>query len=138
MSGKFDKHQTTISRQIKKLGIINYAREKTPKYSEEPALKAKKRSRKQVNHLYKSRAEVFMVDEKYFFFDGDNMPGSTRYYTNGLAKCSDDVRFIGKDKYPKKILVWIAISNRGMSNPYFRLSKSVDVNSNIEGCSQSS
>jgi len=27
--------------------------------------------------------------------------------------------------------MWIAISNRGMSKPYFRLSKSVDVNSSI-------
>ena len=34
-------------------------------------------------------------------------------------------------KFPKKILMWIAISNRGMSNPYFCLSKSVAVNTDI-------
>ena len=56
-------------------------REKTPKYNEENALKAKKRSRKLVNLFYKSRAEVIKDDEKYFCFDGDNMPGSARYYT---------------------------------------------------------
>ena len=59
------------------------------------------------------------------------MPGSARYYTSDKAKCSDDVRFIEKDTYPKNILMWIAISNRGMSKPYFCLSKSVAVNSNI-------
>ena len=72
-----------------------------------------------------------MDDEKYFCFDGYSMPGSARYYTNGKAKCLDDVRFIGKEKYPKKILMWIAISDRGMSKPYFGLSKSVAVNTDI-------
>ena len=42
---KFNKHHTTIGRQIQKLGIDDYAREKTPKYTEEQAVKAKKRSR---------------------------------------------------------------------------------------------
>ena len=55
------------------------------------------------------------------------MPGSTSYYKNGKTKYSDDVRFIGKEKYPKKVLIWIAKSEK----PYFRLSKSVAVNSNI-------
>ena len=60
-----------------------------------------------------------MNDEKYFCFNGDSMPGSDRHYTKDKAKCSGDVRFIRKEKYPKKILMWIAISNRGMSKPYF-------------------
>ena len=29
---------------------------------------------------------------------------SSRYYTNDKAKCSDDVSFIGKEKFPKKNL----------------------------------
>jgi hypothetical protein len=100
LGSKFNKHFTTISRQIKKIGINNYAREKTPKYTEESGLKAKKRSRKPVNLLYLSGAEVTMDDEKYFCFDGDNMPGSARYYTNGKEKCPDDVRFYGNEKFP--------------------------------------
>ena len=39
---KLNKHHMTIGRQIKKLGIEDYAREKTPKYTEENKLKAKK------------------------------------------------------------------------------------------------
>ena len=42
----------TIGRQIKKLGIEDYAREKTPKYTEEQAVKTKKRSRKLIYLLY--------------------------------------------------------------------------------------
>ena len=95
--GKFNKHQMPISRQIKKLVISNYAREKS----------------------------------QYFCFNDDSMPGSVRYYTNDKAQCSDDVRFIEKGKYPKKILMLIAISHRGISKPYFRLSKSVARNTDI-------
>ena len=47
-----------------KQAIKKIRSEKTPKYSEETALKAKKGSRKRVNLLYKSRAEVFMDDKK--------------------------------------------------------------------------
>ena len=87
------------------MGISNYAREKTPKYNEETALKPKKRNRKLVNLLYKSRAEVIMDDEKYFCFDGDNVTLiSVRYYTNDKEKCSDDVYLIGKI-YPKKMYI---------------------------------
>jgi hypothetical protein len=93
---KFSKNQTTIGRQIQKLGINDYAREKTPKYTEENKLKAKKRCRKLVNLLYQSKAEIIMDDEKYFCLNGDNMPGSARYYTDDKSKCSDDVSFIKK------------------------------------------
>ena len=36
-----------------------------------------------------------------------------------------------KNKYPQKILMWLAISNRGMSIPYFRQSKSVAINTEM-------
>ena len=38
-----------------------------------------------------------MDDEKYVCFDGDNMPGSARCYTNDKDKCLDDVRFYGNE-----------------------------------------
>ena len=91
----------TTGRQINKLAIQDYARENTPKYTEEHAVKDKKRSRKLVNLLYQSKAEIIMDDEKYFGLNGDNMPGSARYYTDDKSKCSDDVLFIGKNKYPQ-------------------------------------
>ncbi len=41
---KFNKSQTTIGRQIKKLGISNNSRENTSKYAEENAIKSKKQT----------------------------------------------------------------------------------------------
>jgi len=45
MGYKFNVNQSTINRQIKKLGIKNHAREKTLKHIEESSLKANKRRR---------------------------------------------------------------------------------------------
>ena len=43
---------------------------------------------------------------------------------NDKSKCPDSVRFAGKEKSPNKVMVWVAISNRGISKPLFRPSKS--------------
>ena len=61
--------------------------------------------------------------EKCYYFDGKNMPNSACYCTKDKPKLSDDVSLIKKNNYPKKKLMWVAISNRGMSIPYFRPSK---------------
>ena len=59
------------------------------------------------------------------------MQGNDNYYTNDKSKCPDSVRFAGKEKYPNKVRVRVAITNRGISNPLFRPSKSEAVNSDI-------
>ena len=60
LGNTFNKRHMTIGRQIKKLGTEDYARGKTPKYTEKQAIKAKKRSRKLVNLLYQSKAEIII------------------------------------------------------------------------------
>ena len=59
------------------------------------------------------------------------MQGNDNYFTNDKSKCPDSVRFAGKEKYPNKVRVWVAISNRGISKPLFRPSKSEAVDSDI-------
>ena len=72
-----------------------------------------------------------MNDEKYFTNDGSNMHGNNNYYSHEKSKFPDSVRFAGKEKYPDKVRVWVAISNRGISKPLFRPSKSEAVDSDI-------
>ena len=72
-----------------------------------------------------------MDDEKYFTYDGSNMQRNDNYYTNDKSECPDSVCFAGKDKYPKKVMDGMVISNCGISKPLIRSSKSEAVNSNI-------
>ena len=60
---------------------------------------------------------------KYFTYDHSNMQGNDNYYSNDISKCSDNVHFAGKEKYPDRVMVWVAISNRGIPKPLFRPSK---------------
>ena len=87
--------------------------------------------RRRVNLLYRSSCCLVLDDYKYFTYDGSNIQGNDTYYTNDKSKCPDSVCFTGKDKYPDKVRFWVAISNRGISKPLFRPSKSEAVNSNI-------
>ena len=82
----------TIGRQIAKLGITYRKHEKTTKYSKLQRQKAQERSRKLANLLYRSSCSVVIDDEKYFTFEGDNMPGNAGYDKN---LCPDSVRFDG-------------------------------------------
>jgi transposase len=123
LARKFDVHQTTVGRQLTKMDISYRKLEKKPKYSAVQHEKVKKLSKRLSNMLYRSPCSLILEDEKYFTFAGDNMPGNAGYYTNDKSA--------GKEKFPKKVLVWIAISDRGMSKPLFRLSKSVAINSSI-------
>ena len=131
LAKKFQVSQSNICQQLSKMKISSFKREKIPKYDIKQQLKAKKLSRKLVNELYKENGSIIMDDEKYFTFCGENYPGNDNYYTNDREKCPDHIRFKGKDKYPKKLLMWIAISERGMSKPLFRKSSAVAINADI-------
>lgn len=133
---QFSVNHTTIGRAMSRMKIKDYKREKTPKYTIQQKLKSKKLSRKLVNHFYASKASILVDDEKYFTLDGTNMSGNDRYYTADKSTCPDNVRFKGVAKFPEKILVWITISERGMSKPLFRPWKSVAITKElyIEEC----
>ena len=128
---KFGVHRTTVGRQLARMGIPYRKREKTPKYTPKQQRRAEKLSGKLANNLYRSSVEVIMDDEKYFTFSGHNQPANAGYYSNDKSKCPDNVRFAGKEKFPTKVLVWIAISARGLSKPLIRSSKSEAINSDI-------
>ena len=73
------------------MNISCYKREKTPKYSEKQAEKAKNLCKKLANLLYRSSCCLVLNDEKYFTYDGFNMQGNDNYYTNDKSKLPDSV-----------------------------------------------
>src|SRR5436309_15341149 len=53
------------------------------------------------------------------------------FYTDNINNCPNEVRFKGKEKFPSKILVWVAISEKGISEPLIRMSGSLSINQEI-------
>jgi hypothetical protein len=128
---KFNVSHMNICRQLSKMNISCFKLEKTPKYTEKQAEKAKNLCKKLANLLYRSSCCVILDDEIYFTFDGSNMEGNDNYYTNDKPNCPDSVRFVGKEKFPPKVMVWAAIYKCGVSKPLIRRSKSEAVDSDI-------
>ena len=128
---KFGVSHMTIGNQLSKMKIKYRKREKTPKYGLKQLEKAKKLSRYLLNHLRDANCSVVMDDEKYFTFSGDHMPGNSGYYSNNKDTCPERVRFAGKLKYPNKVLVWVAISERGMSKVLIKPQKSASINTEV-------
>jgi hypothetical protein len=69
----------------------------------------------------KYRGYNFILDdESYFTLSHTTLAGNDRFYSDNIQKTPEIVKNSYKSKYEEKILVWIAISPMGMSEPYFR------------------
>ena len=128
LAAKFDTSHQTICNELRKMKITYRKREKTPKYTAKQAKKSRILSRKLHDELRCKKRVIVMDDEKYFTFSCTHTKG---YYATDKNSCPESVRFLGQEKFPGKVLMWIAISERGMSEPYFASSKSVSVTKNV-------
>ena len=89
MKSKIKKRVITC-RQLSKMNISCYKREKMPKYSEKQAEKANNLCKKLAyNLLYRSPCCLILDDEKYFTYDGSSMQGNNNYNSNNKSKCPD-------------------------------------------------
>lgn len=71
--------------------------------------------------LYK-KLDFILDDESYFTLSNANQPGNDRFYSDDLDTTPDTVKYNSVAKYPPKLLVWLAISPKGLAKPYFRSS----------------
>ncbi|CAF1934902.1 unnamed protein product [Rotaria magnacalcarata] len=116
---KFGVAQSTIHYNLKKLGLKHYKRQKAPKYSENQVEQIPNKCRKMRRQMLTSNTFIIADDEKYFTFSNDDMPQNVGFYAFGKVDISDNVKFKTKEKYPKKkLLVWWALSAKGISTPY--------------------
>ncbi|RWS05419.1 uncharacterized protein B4U79_16010 [Dinothrombium tinctorium] len=60
-----------------------------------------------------------MDDESYFHLSNPEQQGNNGYYTYDDKNVDPEVKFYEKGKFDTKVLVWVAISSKGKSEPYF-------------------
>ena len=60
-----------------------------------------------------------MNDEKYFLLPDQSVSTNRGFYTSDKSMTPPDVKFKRTRKYEPQILVWIAISEKGISSPFF-------------------
>jgi transposase len=118
LAKKFGVVQSTIHYNLKKIGLKYYKRQKAPKYTQKQLQQIPKKCRKMRRQITASNTFIIVDGEKYFTFSNDDMPQNVGFYSFDKEHAPDNVKYKTKEKYPKKVLVWLAISAKGTSTPY--------------------
>jgi hypothetical protein len=77
--------------------------------------------RQKCSRLYQKFQNRMCVidDESYFTLNHSNINGNDIFYTSDVNATSAAVKYQPTEKFQKKLLVWIAFSENGISQPYF-------------------
>ncbi len=116
----FSVHQTTISRVLKNKTNIRYRKkEDAPDYTDAQLERVIRSTRKLAINTFKEKF-VILDDEKYFTLSNTKTPGNKGYYTDNKSLAPANIRFNKKVKFPRKVMVWLAVSKKGVSKPYIQ------------------
>lgn len=136
LARQYDTSKSTVSLTLKRNGLKYRKRRKCPKYTQGQLLRIPRCCRQLRRVYFADGKSIILDDEKYFTLANSEMKGNDGFYTNNLEECPDNVKFKTKAKFADKILVWCAISNRGISRPFVGRVRGEALNSQgyIENC----
>ena len=110
------------ARVPKEEGVTRYKRQKCPNWTPELLGRQKQCIRKMRRDLCppNSGVKVVIDDESDFPFSQDTVPGNDCFFSTNKENIPSLVRYRQKKKYEPKVLVWLAVSEDGHSEPFFR------------------
>ena len=105
---------------MKELEISRKKRIKFPKSTEKQMKRQKRCLNKLSRGLLKptGNIDIVMDDESYFTVDGSDTKFNNTYLLHSSVPVPNSIKFNPKTKYPLKVMVWLAISPKGFSQPY--------------------
>jgi hypothetical protein len=110
--------QQYISKILKtRTGIVKRKKQKIPNRSLQQKQVAPSKCRKMTRRY--QNFNFILDDESYFTLSNSTLAGNDIFYTDNLEDVPEDARYKKQSKFEKKVLVWIAISPKGMSSAYF-------------------
>ena len=63
--------------------------------------------------------KIMLDDEKYFLLHNESISANRAFYTSDPSAAPPEVKFKCTKKFEPKIMVWIAVSENGISKPFF-------------------
>jgi hypothetical protein len=119
LARRYGVHQATISRTLRiRTPIVIRKRKLAPKMDNDEQEKRARRLCGKLGRLISGDCDVILDDEKYFTFSGSNVGCNQRFYSSDPSAVPSDVKFRKKTKFEPKIMVWMAMSSRGVSSVY--------------------
>jgi hypothetical protein len=117
LARKFGCSQPHIGKTLKgKTDIRFHKRIAVPYRTEAQTAVYRPRSRR-ISLKFHGR-EFIIDDESYFTLSNSDKNANGGYYSNDVSETPDDVRCKEKKKFEQKLLVWLAISPKGMSQVF--------------------
>lgn len=118
---KFECTQQHIGKSLQKLGIHSRKKQRSPAYTESQIAEVKKQCLWLVRN-YREKSFV-LDDESYFGLSRSHVPGNDIFYSDNISDTPVDVRYKQKAKFEPKVMLYIAISEKGVSKPWFKPSR---------------
>ena len=116
LARRFNCSQTLITRALKSMSIGCWKKQTIPGRTDAQI----KAARPKCAALYRKYRlnDWILDDESYFTLNHSTINGNANYYSDNNQKTPACVKFNKKVKFEQKLLVWVAVSARGISEPY--------------------
>jgi len=134
----FEISQRSVVRILEEKNASYRKRKKVPKYTDKQLQDIPTKARRLYRYDLKPDHFVIMDDEKYFTFSSAEDPMNFGFWSRDHQSAPDHIKYKQKEKFPQKVLVWVAISERGISEPFIirRSSVSMDKENYLKECIQ--
>lgn len=123
LAAKYDISLAYVNKILQEHNVKAFKREKVPAVASE---RQKEAQRLKIDRLYReilshgsNRPSLVMDDESYFTLTHSGIPSNQYYYATARGDAEEEQKLTFCKKFEAKILVWIAISDRGLSRPFF-------------------
>lgn len=119
-----------------KKGLKYRKRSTVPKHTPKQLEIIPKRARLLRRKFLKPNVTIIQDDEKYFTFGNSQLSQNSGFFTKSKKHAPESVKFVKKTKFEPKVLVWAAISVRGVSTLYIQASRGEAINADnyIKNC----
>lgn len=129
LAQRFGVHQSTICRTIKRKTTIRYYKKKrTPKRTAQQKAVARSKCTKLAS-IFREK-QVIIDDESYFSLSNHELLGNSGFYSSDPNSTPNDVKCKRVEKFPPKLLVWVALSPKGISQ-HFIASSGLAINQDV-------
>ncbi|CAF1531164.1 unnamed protein product [Adineta ricciae] len=116
---KFAVSHQTILTSLQKMNIKYYKKRRSPKYTDKQLQEVPTRARRLYRLLSNNDFQMIMDDEKYFTLSDQSVSINRGFYSLNKEETPSQVKLKRTHKYEPKVLVWVAISENGISSPFF-------------------
>ena len=121
LASKFNLSKSYAYDLLRKNGICYKKQVEIPKSDERLRARQQERLRILSENVIKKSGKKYIIedDESYFPLRNSDRNGHHGLWTSDRASAPDNIKFRSRQKFPVKLCVWIAVSAKGPSEPYF-------------------